>query len=1740
MSIRVNRRIPLLWMCLCWACGAVFSGGAESATFERIVSLETFRPRISEVSGEWFVNWDRAHVNVEAGAPEVPWLVLTAAVPADQEVVRVELVPLVEREIGPGARLHPTPRLGDDRRPIQVEPDPEAYAVSRWEPVERGRVVPSGYYEGHRVVGLHVAPVQYLPQEGRLKIADSFVIRIHTVPAVREPQVLRRLRQDPDRSAHALRRLQQRVDYVLETAFPRELPSPPTQPRELGFAPTPLPSLDGTGVDYVIVTAEAFADSFQILADWKTKLGIRTVVVSIESILDAYEAPDLAGRVRTFLQHAYAYWGTQYALLGGDSEYVPVRYIHTLFQSYPDGVDVATDLYYACLDGDWNADGDHFVGEVEDEVDLEPDIYVGRLPAATAAEAALMSRKSFWYSGGDPNRFNSTYQLDVSFWAEVLFWDGQDVDPSWPGDCDAIYLDGASIADSLYYRMSEVFRDGTTMYYEARNCWLEMEPPPPYLPESVSRSLVLNDFNTGRHIVTHVGHGFRNLMAVGGANDKIYNEDADNVTNGDKLSILYAINCTSGAVDYDCITEHFLRNHKVRGNGGAVSAIAATDLDYPSTSREITEEFFGLLFREAEPYTMLGETFHEANRLFAPRASEGDNGIRWSVYTLILLSDPTLDVWTAPPEGLRVELTSHPDMVYEMGSGPLTVTVFFEGSTVTVPDVRVTLYKEGELFVTALTDENGEVTFDDPHFASVGELTLGFAKHDHVPVIENLEVVAPTSAYLHLAGGTIDDAAGNANGAADRGESIGLVLGVGNAGGSTAIDVALEAATSSEYVTVTTPTAGVASIGAGGQEDVVGIQLDLSSELPVTRDYVEAAIDVAFTIGGSPAGGETYTLRILNPRLRHIGLRVFEDAGGTSDGDGVVEAGESAKLVATVLNVGQGALLDGKVQLAAVFPESVTVTSGEAPVDPQPGLPSDSGELGFDVVGVGGMVFDLFYVDGSDTLLTRRLDVVAPPPPSVVWTRSGEDYIQVSWEPVEEADVLGYNVYRASVAKQEFERANVSPVRGGFFASLNLPPLTIYQFTVTTVDSSGNESAPADTIQASTSPPSTAGWPVALKGSNNRGSITPANLNGDRVEELTFGSDYLYVIKGDGTDYYNGDGSEATTGVFSTIGNVPGVAGFWCKPAVADIDLDGILEIVAVHFTSGQVFVWDAQGGFEWGAEGYDVGEKIWSSPAVGNIDDDPEMEIVFWSGSSQFSTGDDLRYRGAIIAFNHDGTEVFNGDNNGLTTGVLWKTSIANSGYNYGSVALWDLDGDGRDEIVAGEKFGSDGVVHLIDYRPGVAAADLDDLTHDWPFDPAGAEHQFTSSPAIADVNGDGTVPEDYEIFIISKRALFGLTSEGDLLPGYPKIYESSTSTDFNDFLPSPGIGDINGDGLLDVVHGWKNATIYAYTAATGEPLAGWPVQLDISGQNFERAMLNCVVANLDADEEPEVLIGSGGGELYGLNGDGSPLAGFPYQFGGTIFGAPAVSDFDRNGSVDIAVIGQTTRAFSLEVTGIPFESGRCPWREFRHDARNSGVHGSFDPTPINLGSLVLRSSAPGRVEISWLASGEYLAFDIDRASPGRPRETIGEVAGRTGGRYAFVDEAAPAGELATYWIAGRTPSGMETAGPFNVMVMGRLVIARTVLFQNSPNPFNPRTEIGYEVAGEVGGEDRHHVRLQIFDVQGRLVSELVNERQQPGEYRLSWDGRDEGGLSVPSGIYLYRLQVGDETHTRKLVVAR
>ena len=94
---------------------------------------------------------------------------------------------------------------------------------------------------------------------------------------------------------------------------------------------------------------------------------------------------------------------------------------------------------------------------------------------------------------------------------------------------------------------------------------------------------------------------------------------------------------------------------------------------------------------------------------------------------------------------------------------------------------------------------------------------------------------------------------------------------------------------------------------------------------------------------------------------------------------------------------------------------------------------------------------------------------------------------------------------------------------------------------------------------------------------------------------------------------------------------------------------------------------------------------------------------------------------------------------------------------------------------------------------------------------------------------------------------------------------------------------------------------------------------------------------------------------------------------------------------------------------------------------------------------------------------------------------------------------------------------------------------ISTDILNENYPNPFNPTTTISYNLANDSS------VELSIYNLKGQKVKQLVSDQLSAGQYSVDWNGTDNNGKDVSSGIYLYKLKVGNHyTSTKKMILLK
>ena len=188
-------------------------------------------------------------------------------------------------------------------------------------------------------------------------------------------------------------------------------------------------------------------------------------------------------------------------------------------------------------------------------------------------------------------------------------------------------------------------------------------------------------------------------------------------------------------------------------------------------------------------------------------------------------------------------------------------------------------------------------------------------------------------------------------------------------------------------------------------------------------------------------------------------------------------------------------------------------------------------------------------------------------------------------------------------------------------------------------------------------------------------------------------------------------------------------------------------------------------------------------------------------------------------------------------------------------------------------------------------------------------------------------------------------------------------------------------------------------------------------------------------------------------------------------------------------------------------------------------------DVVPVELTSFTAQVSEKG-VLLNWTTATELnnQGFNVERKTIGW--ETIGYVPGygttTEPKSYSFLDNEVTTGTY-TYRLKQIDFDGTISYSN-EIEVVVNFTPGNFELFQNYPNPFNPTTTIKFSIAQDA------KVSLVVYDMLGQKVRTLVDNVQEAGYYSVRWDGTNDFGSKVSSGIYIYRLQAGNFVQTMKM----
>jgi hypothetical protein len=1763
---------PRMLAAAAWALGALaLLGGAPAPRAEALTRDLDF-PGLQitrDDSGAWSVlTLPGANVDVDPGQPMVPSVKLTIELPAGMRASAAS-VEIIEQE--PLALPAPILRFAGeeaiDREPAPLPAsEPVSYAADQFYPPQWVEIVSTlELTTGSRYAVLRVNPVRMWPASDRLLWVKSARLTLELEPG--------------DPSAASL--LRKRALAVLAA------PSPSSKVLllEPGLNPSPTPSVEGSPVEYVILCPpdQAIVDAWAPLAKWQTDIGHPARIITTDWIEENYPTgADLPERVRLFLRDAYVHWGLRWALIGCDADKIPVRYAFS--RAYGNGIEVhggagtlvATDYYYACLEGNWDADGDGIFAEASipnsdaqgdtlrwrDWADTTPEIHVGRVSARSAAEIRDFLDKYFAYV-----RTPSTdgYLDRYLLLGEVLFnaqWSLSGLGDR--ADCSEIEchqsicrgtdheicvtLDGAEDCMKLYDLLGDSLglplQHG--MLLERAEYWKEARPdidPEPTLESSLS---VIAQMNAGYGFVHHIGHGDRDRWAVG--NGRLLAGDLSSLTNGTAGHFFwtYASNCYSAAVDYDCIGERMVN---LPGQG-AVAYMGCTNADFPGVAWKFAKDFYELAY--TEDGRTIGDGFFgslAANNV----PSTQDNTTRFLLFGQLLIGDPAMVVWRGTPSQATVQLVGYANKQVPLGVSPLVVSVTHSGAP--VPGARVCVHKLDEVYAVVETDAQGEaeVPFRPQ---TTGEFTVSVVAPAFTPVlIEDAQVInAQTGTALVVDDvGVVDDGSlgsdGNANGAIEVGEQITLSLALANKGVAGATNVTARLRVGADVpagaVTITDSSATFASIPTGGSPVTVtdAFALAFEAKPPAAlfgdADSRRLPFVLALRQGEVEARYDLY-LDVTRPRLAVATNRLV---GGS---------GYQAEFWLGIENRGKGAASRMTLSLTSFDAFKISVEGGTSSTRAIRDIaPGDTALIGpFDLVvhdDLGRMRAEVVANFGdADTLHARELDLRGPSAPTALTLVGLPQAMKIDWTAPTDAGadgIFGYQLYRSPGGSSVFEPVFDGILEGHrFFEDDGLGQLAKYNYYVAAVDSGGNAGTSSASSTAYTSPGMRAGWPN-LVDTYTESSPLICELDGWAStgwgREVIFGGETIYAFHSDGSEVVDGDNLERTRGPFSSSGNGHVGLDFWGKAAAGDIDADGEVELVAMAFnrTNDPANYPDARGEIVcWGPWGetpewvYTMPKCVaWGSPTLADLNGDGRLEVIFCAGIS-----------------NHAGVYILDSAGQpypGTQADGLLRDLGGKNLYQHPSVG--DVDNNGSPDITVATRTEdvAKGAIHVLkpdgNYVPGFSGDAGAGLT----FRELGLSQSTTGSATLCNLNG--TLGD--EILIVTPARLWCITrnSVPDAVLAWSFIFPRAYTSTYG-VLPEPALGDINRDGFVDVAFVDASSKLHVLRGATGAESQPFPVQLE-TGFYYG----SCILANVDEGPEPEIVFGDNKQRIHAYTYQGQIARGFPIHFAGNLMHQSlAAWDLDEDGFQNLVVQANKTQVLTVyDLTNSAFpedeteQARQNPWPMRYRDPYNSGRYSLVPPVAVRILAEAPGVSADGEVTLAWETAEPVASFRIRRtASADGPAALIGEVPGQPDAvthRYTYADRPPEAGRF-IYHINPVTLAGEEETGAIVMALVDRTRPAHFGFDRVGPDPLTPGrvASIAFGLAGT--GSTASRAQLAVYDLQGRRVAALLDEARVPGSHAITWDGRDEAGRPVATGLYLLRLESGARVATKRLLVVR
>ena len=428
-------------------------------------------------------------------------------------------------------------------------------------------------------------------------------------------------------------------------------------------------------------------------------------------------------------------------------------------------------------------------------------------------------------------------------------------------------------------------------------------------------------------------------------------------------------------------------------------------------------------------------------------------------------------------------------------------------------------------------------------------------------------------------------------------------------------------------------------------------------------------------------------------------------------------------------------------------------------------------------------------------------------------------------------------------------------------------------------------------------------------------------------------------------------------------------------------------------------------------------------------------------------------------------------------------------------------------------------------------------------------------------DVNNDGfldlfaaNLDEPDFLFINDQAGGFNRVTDG------PLVATSSTSL-------QGAWSDLDGDRDMDVyIVGIDSSALYINNGSGSFTAAGFSAG-DIATVAVTGGFSPCW-GDFDNDLDQDLLvIRTGGPNLLFENLGGGQFVQVTASVlvEGTRGGSGGSwADFDNDGTLDFFTSSggrnilfrnlgnREFEAITTDVTAIGAAS-TCSWADYDRDGDLDLMLSVDAQSPTlftNMGSdnNWLHISCEGTVSNRSAIGAKVFAKAMIQ---GQPTWQVREITGGSGylsqssleatfglGNATLVDTVRiewPSGDvdISTDIPVNRVLTAVEGQGVTSVDAP-RALPERFAARQNYPNPFNPETTISYLLP------EASQVTIEIFNTQGQRVRKLLSANQLAGTHHLSWDGRDDKGIAMPSGLYFYRIKAGERADAKRMLLVR